>query len=205
MKRLIGAAVAVAAVACAGTAGAATIIHQGSSSGPSLDIFYLGLSQSGRYKVDITTSKQSYIQADGNYEHNWDVYLAPAPQPQSEAIEGNEWDVWEYSSATGTSLSWIFNVIPTTRDFYTAPDWYEIAYGVPNGTLVYEETRAENAFISLYAVAVDDSDIAYSYSITLLDGAVPEPATWAMMIIGFGATGALLRRRRFGELAKAAL
>lgn len=27
-------------------------------------------------------------------------------------------------------------------------------------------------------------------------GAVPEPATWAMMILGFGAAGALLRRRR---------
>jgi len=27
-------------------------------------------------------------------------------------------------------------------------------------------------------------------------GAVPEPATWAMMILGFGATGAALRRRR---------
>ena len=26
--------------------------------------------------------------------------------------------------------------------------------------------------------------------------AVPEPATWAMMIMGFGVAGALLRRRR---------
>jgi hypothetical protein len=26
---------------------------------------------------------------------------------------------------------------------------------------------------------------------------VPEPATWAMMILGFGATGAMIRRRRF--------
>jgi len=26
--------------------------------------------------------------------------------------------------------------------------------------------------------------------------AVPEPATWAMMILGFGAAGSVLRRRR---------
>jgi hypothetical protein len=25
---------------------------------------------------------------------------------------------------------------------------------------------------------------------------VPEPATWAMMIIGFGAAGSMIRRRR---------
>jgi hypothetical protein len=31
---------------------------------------------------------------------------------------------------------------------------------------------------------------------------VPEPATWAMMLLGFGAMGALFRRRR-GELAAA--
>jgi hypothetical protein len=34
-------------------------------------------------------------------------------------------------------------------------------------------------------------------------GVVPEPATWAMMITGFGAAGALLRRRRAGGLALA--
>jgi hypothetical protein len=32
-------------------------------------------------------------------------------------------------------------------------------------------------------------------------GIVPEPATWAMMILGFGAAGAMLRRRRLVVLA----
>jgi hypothetical protein len=34
-------------------------------------------------------------------------------------------------------------------------------------------------------------------------GGVPEPATWAMMMIGFGGMGALLRRRRSQALALA--
>ena len=37
-----------------------------------------------------------------------------------------------------------------------------------------------------------------------LGGGVPEPATWAMMIIGFGGIGALLRRRRALALVAAA-
>lgn len=32
-------------------------------------------------------------------------------------------------------------------------------------------------------------------------GAVPEPATWAMMILGFGAAGSILRRRRTAAIA----
>jgi type IV pilus assembly protein PilY1 len=31
---------------------------------------------------------------------------------------------------------------------------------------------------------------------TVVDGAIPEPGTWALMILGFGAAGAALRRRR---------
>lgn len=38
-----------------------------------------------------------------------------------------------------------------------------------------------------------DTDI---YRITFSTAAVPEPATWAMMVLGFGTAGALIRRRR---------
>ena len=46
-----------------------------------------------------------------------------------------------------------------------------------------------------------DGSTGYGYafdvtSFTLADSAVPEPATWAMMIGGFGLAGATLRRRK---------
>ncbi|MBS0479965.1 MAG: PEP-CTERM sorting domain-containing protein [Proteobacteria bacterium] len=34
-------------------------------------------------------------------------------------------------------------------------------------------------------------------------GGVPEPATWAMMVVGFGAVGSALRRRKAPRLATA--
>jgi len=39
------------------------------------------------------------------------------------------------------------------------------------------------------------SDLAPNAS-SFLGGSVPEPASWALMIAGFGMTGSLLRRRR---------
>jgi hypothetical protein len=45
-----------------------------------------------------------------------------------------------------------------------------------------------------------------NYRITIANavGAVPEPSTWAMMLIGFGAVGASLRRRRVSAIAQMA-
>ena len=44
---------------------------------------------------------------------------------------------------------------------------------------------------------VKSSPISTPATFTPVNGAVPEPATWALMILGFGAAGAMLRRRRF--------
>jgi hypothetical protein len=43
-----------------------------------------------------------------------------------------------------------------------------------------------------------------SYAGTLNVAAVPEPATWAMMLLGFGAIGVVFRRRRQPVLAQVA-
>lgn len=37
---------------------------------------------------------------------------------------------------------------------------------------------------------------SYGGNVTFAAGAIPEPATWGMMILGFGAVGAAVRRRR---------
>jgi hypothetical protein len=48
---------------------------------------------------------------------------------------------------------------------------------------------------SVYATAPTFSVRLLSIDGTPVPGPVPEPATWAMMVIGFGAVGAAMRRR----------
>lgn len=57
------------------------------------------------------------------------------------------------------------------------------------------EYDAENSFLAGTDIRVDPSIFAS------IDGAVPEPATWAFLIMGFGMTGAILRRRRQPSLS----
>jgi hypothetical protein len=49
---------------------------------------------------------------------------------------------------------------------------------------------------SRHVVLTGDSGFDYRYSAFPATGGVPEPASWALMILGFGAAGSALRRRR---------
>ncbi|MBO9669954.1 MAG: PEP-CTERM sorting domain-containing protein [Sphingobium sp.] len=50
---------------------------------------------------------------------------------------------------------------------------------------------------NIYLVSDDGNGPNQSYMVKLkYNGAVPEPASWALMIAGFGVVGAGLRRRK---------
>lgn len=51
----------------------------------------------------------------------------------------------------------------------------------------------ENVYLD---VTDDESSANYTVTYTYDPGGVPEPSTWAMMLLGFGAIGASIRRRR---------
>ena len=72
---------------------------------------------------------------------------------------------------------------------------FEGAYGPVAGTdpFVYQFNDVATSQGSLTFEAASD--------VTFFSTAVPEPGAWAMMIVGFGGVGALMRRRRVGLAA----
>lgn len=59
------------------------------------------------------------------------------------------------------------------------------------------------AALRIYNGVLGANDIAELNKIPFVNNAVPEPATWAMLISGFGLVGGMMRRRRRAALALA--
>ena len=56
---------------------------------------------------------------------------------------------------------------------------------------------ANNIFVNFANIIQGTAaNTAYRYNVTFASGAVPEPATWGMMILGFGMIGAASRSRK---------
>jgi len=107
------------------------------------------------------------------------------------------------------------------KDEYTKDGFYTLNYINLGGTssngalsgLAHTAPDFTNPPIDLYAyVNLFEQDIftldathyaMVSVRIDSVTGGVPEPATWALMLMGFGGAGALLRRRRADALASA--
>ena len=61
----------------------------------------------------------------------------------------------------------------------------------------FDISRDATLFVRGAAFAIDDIDTSFTPSVA----AVPEPSTWALLILGFGVVGAGMRTRQRGALA----
>lgn len=66
----------------------------------------------------------------------------------------------------------------------------------PYGTDLPADLSGKSAFVTLVEPGVSDTISGATVVFAPSVSAVPEPATWAMMLIGFGTVGALVRRRK---------
>jgi choice-of-anchor A domain-containing protein len=91
--------------------------------------------------------------------------------------------IWNFYDATSLTLgNWQGTVLATNADFVKDNS------GAINGTVVAKNVT-NNAEVHSYAFQGDLSSVGGSVT------AMPEPGTWAMLILGFGAIGFVLRRR----------
>lgn len=67
-------------------------------------------------------------------------------------------------------------------------------YGPTSGYPYNDPNAAASAYV--WDNAQGSTFTNYAFRLTNVGGAVPEPATWAMMLIGFGAAGFAVRRSR---------
>src|SRR6185437_394394 len=196
MKRLYLVTLAAGAVLAAGAAHATTFIvdAMGNSS----------TDGSGLATISLTSGQAFQISADPN-----DLWSAgPLPRwSNADGLTGNR-------LATGTDESGEAAGVLIGQDFGT---WTQNGLTAPFGTLVGEINGVFHVLgTSFNGAAWDtgtlnlfywdsnnfDNSGSISADVAAATGVVPEPASWAMMILGFGMAGAMFRRRR--QMAQAA-
>ncbi len=159
-----------------------------------------------------TTSMANYTTVTSGFR--WGL-TASFSQPVSgwmaaESECGNCWYILDYKTgavvdANDGGISLVHDLSNTTFAKATTAAWRNPTsyYGFADGFSGYHRgvtgVSAPGAVISL---AVNSLTSPVQYTITGFNS-VPEPATWALMILGFGGVGTALRRRSTGALARA--
>ncbi|MEW5684848.1 MAG: PEPxxWA-CTERM sorting domain-containing protein [Pseudomonadota bacterium] len=197
MKLLLAASSAAIALACASSASASTVINFNeyiyTTPGPYGEKSYTSLTTQG---FKITNSFNTLFIRQANHIYNPDpgganLYIPFGGTTKFERVDGALFTLDSLEFADGS------NDGSTTSFQLTFFD------GLKTGTrtLTYDRLKGfQTADLNLQKIQwfslntqTQIDDITVSVPAV---GGVPEPATWALMIMGFGAAGATLRRRR---------
>jgi hypothetical protein len=111
------------------------------------------------------------------------------------AIGGGQQRSWSLN-ASFSGLPTIFNRATFLENFtYVTPAGSDFAFSYSGSITGYSDVALGIA-TSTTTIANDNTSGPLTFSIAAVDAAVPEPATWAMMILGMGGVGSALRHRR---------
>ena len=204
MSKILAMAVATIALALAAPSQAAVVLWEQAGSSASAGIPMFKLPGPGVYKLEAVSSGPASFSLETYYDYHWDVFFAPAPRPHGEYIEGNNDLLADFQSFDGQAASVTFTIPRTSIGYFKSDAYYRDLYGIPIGTGLYQQIAYENAAFGGYMNSQNGGPVDYSFRITQISaGPIPEPATWAMMIVGFGLTGGLMRRARRTAYAEA--
>jgi hypothetical protein len=88
-------------------------------------------------------------------------------------------------------------VVNENSGFLSSIEFHVVGAGANAGqTLVQDHNVADSKNIYFAVDVVGTNGKTGVIGATLAPAGVPEPATWAMMLVGFGGMGALMRRKR---------
>ncbi len=196
-SKLIGLAIgAVAALGLASAAQAAITINISATGGPTVYTFeagtyvveWIGVADGGAYDAWNPTCPT------GDCTSGWrDVFRAssdPGPTPELNvfSIPGGT-----FSSALASLAA--FRAAPTIIN--TTLTWNGSSYAVTGNEFTPQPLFAMFDGPRTITFAAGDGTRDDNYGgVSLRFTAVPEPATWAMMVVGFGGAGLMLRARR---------
>ena len=201
-----GLAAAAAALACAAPSEAAILIYSFYSTGSG------GMSETSPTTGVQTT--RSYIGGVFSVVIDTDKAVTTATQTTFTAVGFDRTQYTLISNAAGMSLTTLFGT-PYDRDYTSTSASICFASPQPVGFLVVPVAVDQSCSSGGTTVQSHYGRGGYSGKITGFDvrsapagtlliagftGDVPEPATWAMMIVGFGILGASLRQRRFARM-----
>ena len=143
-------------------------------------------------------------------------YGAGAMVTLSYDISGSHFDCGKCDADDQIETGFLFGHIPTTINNVTVDGFnigslaettgidlfgngFPIARNTPwtTHTISFVATGAGSVQIDLRSYSTDGvGPLLDNVSLDVTGGGVPEPASWALMILGFGGAGAVLRRRR---------
>lgn len=197
MSKALAMAAAAATLTLSAPANAAVVLWEQSGVAASASIPLFELPRPGVYKLEAFTSGAATFSLDTYYNYHWDVFFAPAPRPHNQYIEGNSDFLFNFESFSGQSASVTFTVHRPSSGYFKSDAYYQEVYGIPIGTGLYSHIAYEDPTFGGFMDSASGSPVDYTFRITQVSTApIPEPATWAMLIVGFGLAGSALRRAR---------
>lgn len=203
LKASVAAVVAAHALCCA-QAQAATLVDTGAGNGGRVGDVRYGSTMIEKIYGQITLANASRIDTIQGYI---DSYAGSLGVSLRSDLNGKPGDVL---NVQGKSYSTAFNLIDSESwqgaanlGWQVAAGTYWISFENTNMspfTAPYMQLYAADRPLAKYAEysrgKIWPSNQGFGFRVFGDVSAVPEPATWALMIVGFGAIGVAMRRRR---------
>jgi hypothetical protein len=173
--------------------------------------------------MDFTVTRAISIRALGAFDSGGNGITGDVRGVIFDAQGAPVTQVLDFKGAVGTGAAYVFKsldgrVILTPGEYQLATWGYSnadsnyntygsnpgpVTFDSLGGALVADGTRYSMPGGAGSLATIQDNGLTRYGAGSFLGGAVPEPASWAMMLVGFGGLGAVLRRRRRAVFAAA--